>query len=85
MSCGLARFNDGPGWFSDERGRPLRGYYKFHVKQNNYLSPVHVILTVYIVFNIVHCAKSVSSVILAQFINTILSSAIIGLDCYEYH
>ena len=28
---------------------------------------------------------AVSSVILAQFINTIRSSAIIGFDCYEYH
>ena len=25
-SCGLARFNDDPGWCSDERGRLLRGY-----------------------------------------------------------
>ena len=39
MSCGLARFNDGPGWCSDERGRLLRGYYQFHVKQNNYIYP----------------------------------------------
>ena len=35
MSCGLARFNDGPGWCSDERRRLLRGYYQFHVKQNS--------------------------------------------------
>ena len=39
MSCGLARFNDGPGWCSDERGRPLRGYYQFHVKRNDYIYP----------------------------------------------
>ena len=59
MSCGLARFNDGPGQCSVERGRPVRGYYQFHVKQKNiYLSAENVILTVYIVFNIVYCAKS---------------------------
>ena len=53
------KFNDGPGRCSDERGRPLRDYYQFHVKQNNciYLQNI-VILTVYIVFNIVYCAKS---------------------------
>ena len=28
---------------------------------------------------------AVSSVFLAQFINTLLSSAIIGFHCYEYH
>ena len=39
MSCGLARFNDGPGWCSDGRGRLLRGYYQFHVKQNIYNIP----------------------------------------------
>ena len=36
---GLARFNEGPGWCSGERGRPLRGYYQLHVKQNNYIYP----------------------------------------------
>ena len=57
--CGLARFNDGLGQCSDERGRPLRGYYQFLVKQNNYIYLQNiVILTVYIVFNIVYCAKS---------------------------
>ena len=37
ISYGLARCNDGPGRCS--RGRPLRIYYQFHVKQNNYIYP----------------------------------------------
>ena len=37
----------------------MRGYYIFHMKHNNFLSPEQVILTVYIVFNIVHSAKSI--------------------------
>ena len=53
MSCGLASFNYGPGQCSDERGRPLRCYFEFHVKQNNYLSAEHVVLTVYIVFKFI--------------------------------
>ena len=28
---------------SDERGRPLRGYYQFHVKQNNYVYPQNML------------------------------------------
>ena len=43
MSCGLARFNEGPGWCSDERGSLLRGYYQFHVKQNNYIYPQYMV------------------------------------------
>ena len=39
----MARFNDGPGWCSDERGRLLRGYYQFHVKQNNYIYPQYML------------------------------------------
>ena len=35
----VVRFNDGPGWCNDERGRPLRGYYQFHVQQNNSIYP----------------------------------------------
>ena len=48
MSCGLARFNDGPGWCSDERGRLLRGYYQLHVKQNNYIYPQYMLYLDYI-------------------------------------
>ena len=43
MSCGLARFYNGPGWCSDERRRLLRGYYQFHVKQNNYIYPQYML------------------------------------------
>ena len=27
----------------DERGRPLRGYYQFHVKHNNYVYPQNML------------------------------------------
>ena len=37
------RFNDGPGRCSDERGRPLRGYYQFHVKHNNYIYSLNML------------------------------------------
>ena len=38
----------------------LKGYYQFHVKQNNYIYPQDMLyeLYKYIMFNIVHCAKS---------------------------
>ena len=29
---------------SDERGRPLRGYYQFDVKQNNYIYPQYMLI-----------------------------------------
>ena len=34
---------DGLGRCSDERGRPLMGYYQFHVKQNNYIYPQYML------------------------------------------
>ena len=42
------KINDGPGWCSDERGRPLRGYYQFHVNQNNYINPQYMLYRLYI-------------------------------------
>ena len=38
----------GPGWCSDERGRPLRGYYQFRVKQNNYIYHQYMLYGLYI-------------------------------------
>ena len=56
----MARFNDGPGWCSDEKRKTLEGLLSVSCEAKElYLSPVHVILTLYnIVFNIVDCAKS---------------------------
>ena len=35
-------FNDGPG-SAVMKERPLRGYYQFHVKQNNYVYPQNML------------------------------------------
>ena len=41
MSCGLARFKDGPG--SAVMKEEDIGYYQFHVKQNNYVYPQNML------------------------------------------